>query len=339
MKKRYLFIFTCLVAILVFIFCSILAKNLPSYNPKYVGFLTDFDVETALKHTDLKKIDVLIYVSLHLKDENADLLMSNLQPVLSATQKYEKKYAEIIPSVDNFFHGDFQSIMLANLLDHSDRRKKLIQQLLAYVQKYQFSGINLDFENISLTSKENFVLLIQELTTAFHANHRSVYIDLPPYSKSIDYNKISAAVDYVILMAYDEHWSTSKAGPIASLGWYTRVLKKHLYSAPHKKLIIGLGNYGYDWQEGKVQAQSLTVNETLWLAKQYAAQIILDPVSLNPRFNYQDAYQRKHEVWFLDSGTLWNQVQIALPFRPYGFALWRLGSEDPRIWQLFGKRL
>src|SRR5205085_11083866 len=40
--------------------------------------------------------------------------------------------------------------------------------------------------------------------------------------------------------------------------------------------------------------------------------------------------------WVLDGVTALNQLRAASGYHPVGFALWRLGSEDPSVWTVFG---
>ena len=46
---------------------------------------------------------------------------------------------------------------------------------------------------------------------------------------------------------------------------------------------------------------------------------------------------RRHHVWMLDAASGWNQLRVAAcDGRSFGVALWRLGSEDPGVWQRSG---
>jgi cellulose synthase/poly-beta-1,6-N-acetylglucosamine synthase-like glycosyltransferase/peptidoglycan/xylan/chitin deacetylase (PgdA/CDA1 family) len=60
----------------------------------------------------------------------------------------------------------------------------------------------------------------------------------------------------------------------------------------------------------------------------------MDETELNPHYGYADDAGRRHSVWFLDAATLFNQIKVADSFRPMGYALWRMGAEDPLDWKL-----
>ncbi|MFP5258093.1 MAG: glycosyltransferase, partial [Acidobacteriota bacterium] len=79
-----------------------------------------------------------------------------------------------------------------------------------------------------------------------------------------------------------------------------------------------------------------TFEEAVLTAKESEGSIAIDPASLNPRFDYQDENDVNHDVWLMDATTVYNGMIAAMPLQPAGFALWRLGGEDPSIWTFFG---
>ena len=81
----------------------------------------------------------------------------------------------------------------------------------------------------------------------------------------------------------------------------------------------------------------MTFQETVLTSKESEAPITFDAQTLNPHFDYREDDGSIHHVWFLDAVTAQNQMRAADVFRPKGYALWRLGSEDPSIWSLFGR--
>ena len=96
---------------------------------------------------------------------------------------------------------------------------------------------------------------------------------------------------------------------------------------------MAVGNYGYDWTEGEANADDITFQEVVLTARDAKATIEFDPETLNPRYSYGDG-GKKHRVWFLDAVTAYNHLRAADKYRPVGYALWRLGAEDPSIWTI-----
>ena len=73
-------------------------------------------------------------------------------------------------------------------------------------------------------------------------------------------------------------------------------------------------------------------------ARDSSAKIQFDATN-NPHFTYEEDDGTKHDVWFLDGVTAFNQIHAADPYQPAGYALWRLGTEDPTVLPLAGPAL
>ena len=100
-----------------------------------------------------------------------------------------------------------------------------------------------------------------------------------------------------------------------------------------KKLIVGIGSFGYDWSE-KDGGREISVSDAWSLLKKSKAPLAFDPSSLNLSFSYQDEQLNPHKVWYLDAATTYNQLQDAMALNPVGIALWHLGFEDPSVWRV-----
>ncbi|HEX4096859.1 MAG TPA: glycosyltransferase, partial [Caulobacteraceae bacterium] len=156
-----------------------------------------------------------------------------------------------------------------------------------------------------------------------------------------------AASDTVVLMAYDQHWSSAGAGPVAGEDWFEQNLDKQLSHLDESKTIVALGNYGYDWvpkdkaghceglpPDQKDCATRVGFHEATQNASDSGADVDLDEGSLNPTYAYADDSGVHHTVWFLDATTMFNEVKAADDYRPRGYALWYMGVEDPGVWSV-----
>ena len=153
--------------------------------------------------------------------------------------------------------------------------------------------------------------------------------------------------DGIILMNYDEHEETSDPGPVASEPWFEANLTRVLKLVPKEKIICGMGNYGFDWavplpEKGQeaaakvVDVDDLSVQDAWQRAEDAGADVHLEGDELNPHFAYddEDAHLR-HQVWLLDGVTALNEMRAARQLGLQTFALWRLGEEDPSLWQVW----
>jgi cellulose synthase/poly-beta-1,6-N-acetylglucosamine synthase-like glycosyltransferase/peptidoglycan/xylan/chitin deacetylase (PgdA/CDA1 family) len=140
-------------------------------------------------------------------------------------------------------------------------------------------------------------------------------------------------------MAFDEHWGTGDPGPVAGQEWFEQTLALDMKRLDSSRTVVIFGAYGYDWTakdaSGPATAQSVTFYDATQTAHDADATVSLDDDALNPDYAYEDDSQRKHVVWFLDAATLFNEIKVSDPYRPMGYALWRMGAEDPAVWRYF----
>ncbi|MBK8507200.1 MAG: glycosyltransferase [Candidatus Competibacter sp.] len=305
-----------------------------------IGFFVNWDDSsmTSLKQ-NLGSLDMLIAEWLHLSDENGSVREDDPVRQAHATQYIRDRRPDvsIVPLINNWNGREWEGAKLGRMLVKSDARARVIEQLLAYVERHNFAGVSIDFEDIPAKAQPDFQRFIAELHTVFQPKKLSVSVNVPASDPAFDYRKLANSADYLIVMAYDEHWSTGAPGPIASLPWFAKVLRQRQRDIPAEKMIVAIGNYGYDWQAGGHPAEERTFEEAVLVAKESEGAIHLDPVSLNPTFDYADDDDHIHHVWMLDAVTAFDQLAVIRSIQPRGVALWRMGSEDPALWRIFGK--
>ena len=124
------------------------------------------------------------------------------------------------------------------------------------------------------------------MAAAFKPRGWLILLAVPFDDDSWDYVAYSHLVDFMILMAYDEHWDTGTSGSVASQGWFERLLDHRMKDLDPNHTIIALGNYGYDWTSGK-PGEDLTFQDTARLARMRDAEIDFDPDAENPHFTYK----------------------------------------------------
>jgi len=229
---------------------------------------------------------------------------------------------------------------LAAMLANPAARQHLIDALYQYALARHDAGIALDFELVPDAAQNNFRTFVQELATKLHSSNLKLMVALPAADWAYDYKGIAQASDAVILMNYDQHWLTSPPGPIAAQEWYLTNLNKILQLVPPEKLVMAIANYAYDWplktkKNPQPVASSLSFQEAVVRAMESDADVTFDPDSLNLRYSYQDEDNNVHQVWMLDGVTAYNELRAAERAHVQGSTLWRLGSEDPSIWNIW----
>ncbi|MDS4026173.1 MAG: glycosyltransferase [Candidatus Contendobacter sp.] len=311
----------------------------PGQQPLAIGFFVNWDDASmsSLKQ-NLNSLDLVIAEWLHLAAEDGSLRENdpNRQTLATDYIRVRRPDLSIMPLVNNWNGHEWEGAKLGRMLANPAARARTIEQLAAYVERHQFAGISIDFEEIPVKAQPDFQRFMAELYTMLHPKNLQVSVNVPASNPAFDYRKLANNADQVILMVYDEHWATGQPGPIASLPWFAKVLRERQRDVPADKTIVAIGNYAYDWEQGH-PAEERTFEEAALVAKESEGDIHLDQASLNPTFDYADDNDHIHHVWMLDAVTAFNQIVVAQSVRPRGFALWRLGSEDPALWQVFGQ--
>ena len=239
----------------------------------------------------------------------------------------------VFAMLTNFRSGDWQAGDVHRILTDPVRRNNLIENIRNNLAEHHFAGINLDLEQIDSQDRQSLVSFVRELTQSLHKEGYVVSQDVPVEDEAYDLKRLAAALDFLVPMVYDEHYETSPPGPVASEDFFEAELEKLAKVVPADKLIIGFGNYGYDWPIGGTGGQEAAFSDVMTAAEQSKSEAKWDADSGNPVLRYTLGGQA-HEVWFLDAVTGLNMVQAVRDSGSRGVGLWRLGAEDPTLWQV-----
>jgi cellulose synthase/poly-beta-1,6-N-acetylglucosamine synthase-like glycosyltransferase/peptidoglycan/xylan/chitin deacetylase (PgdA/CDA1 family)/spore germination protein YaaH len=311
------------------------ALALKPYDSLAIGFFVDWDPAsfTSLQE-NLQRLSVLMPEWLALSGSDGTFAQDDPATEAStlAYLRTHRPGVPVVPLVNNYWRGGFDGPLLGAMLANPHARARAVAGLLRFVTDEGLAGINVDFENVPPGSQRALRMFMAQLHARFQAHRLSVSMDVPLDDFSYNCHALARTVDYFILMGYDQHAPGTQAGPIAAQGWLMRNFRRRLEQAPASKYVIGIGGYGYDWTGRSTNATACSYGGALSTARNAGAQIRLDPASLNPTFSYVDAAGAVHHVWFLDGVSAWDEIVQTRPYRPCGYALWRLGSEDQSAW-------
>ncbi len=244
-----------------------------------------------------------------------------------------------MPILSNNSDREFRSEGLGKVLKDPEKRTGLIRKLVQQCQKFHFKGINIDFEDMNLDSDEYLIAFMKELSETFKQNKLLVTMDIMTDNDDYNIRKLNPYVDYFILMAYDEYAEDSDAGPVSSQKWIEAQTEKILKETSPEKIILGLGAYGYDWSTNKEDNTSVTYMQAITKASASKAAINFDDNTFNLNYSYTDSKNNTHTVFFNDAASIFNTMRFSSEYPLAGTALWRLGSEDSRIWNFYDKNL
>ena len=308
----------------------------PAGRPLAIGFYVNWDDSSypSLKRA-LPTLDWVIPTWLSVSGPQMALQTSLDARALDLIRR-EKPSMPILPLLQNATGGNWDGPGLARMLADPATRQARISQIVGFLAAYHLQGVTVDFEEVPAASQANLKAFLSELSDAFTPHGWGIVLSVPFDDESWDYAGYADIVDFELLMAYDQHWAGKDPGSIAGEDWFESTLDKRMKQLDPAQTIIALGSYGYDWAHGQT-AETLTFQDTMDRASDAQVPVAFDPDSQNPHFAYAEDNGTAHQVWFLDAVTAYNEVHDADDYHPYGYAVWRLGAEDPSIWAVLGR--
>ncbi|WP_255315410.1 glycosyl hydrolase family 18 protein [Paenibacillus barengoltzii] len=245
------------------------------------------------------------------------------------------------------FNNSFDPDLTSEALASFENRLTTILQMLHYAKLYDLDGINIDYENVYTKDGENLTQFMRELRPLAEEQGLIVSIDVTPKSNSemwsafLDRRALAEVVDYLVLMAYDEHWAASPvAGSVASLPWVrssvTRILEED--DVPPSKLILGIPLYTRVWTETVKDGKTEVSSKAIGMDK---VQQIIAEKKLKPRFseeteqNYVEYKDKEglHRIWLEDAESLKRRVEVAKSMKLAGIATWTRAFASDEAWE------
>lgn len=249
---------------------------------------------------------------------------------------------KVVPVIHNFVGGRFDGEMVRPSLATVEGRARASSAITTLVLDKGYSGVDIDFEALPPDLRDSLSLFVKNLAGRLHAHGRTLSIAVPAktrdnprdsWSGAYDYAAIAEHADRLMIMAYDEHWAGGPSGPIASAGWVERVVDYAVTAAPRGKILLGVPQYSYDWPAAGGAAKYMPVSSTLRLAAEAGAKIVWDSTAQVPHFFYSRGSEKRH-VFIENSYSLAFKMEIARSRGLAGVAIWRLGYEEPRTWEV-----
>ena len=265
-------------------------------------------------------------------DPNADTLFTNIDQ--RAFDIINKSGIEVMPMLSNSYNAKFNGAALHRILNNPAKTNRLINDVIKFLTIYNLTGINVDFEEMQENKNEVLTQFQKKLYTALHEQGFLVSQNVSPFNEDYNYTELAKYNDYLFLMAYDQHSESTKPGPVCSQKWIEEAVDKLASKVPPAKIVLNLAAYGYDWQKNG-KTIPVSYQEALTTAKESEGLIDFDNDTYNLNFKYYDSKDIIHEVHFTDAATNFNSIRFATEYGLAGTAVWRLGSEDNRLWDFY----
>ncbi len=263
--------------------------------------------------------------------------------IIELAHKNSVKVTALIANLPDSEEETWDSSRVEKVISSKVTRAQHIAQIVAKAEKFGFDGITIDYEEVSSKQRDNFSFFIKELQDELSKKGKFAGVALHPKTAEAkkgeeigwfqDWPALGKTGAQLYLMTYGEHWDTGPAGPIASVGWIKQVIAYvNKIKLPKERVFLGVPFYGYAWPKGNDQpAVGLTFAEIQKILRSQGLTYKWDERAKAPYFKYIQAKQ-EYEVWFENAKSVDEKVRLAHTNGFAGVSFWRLGEEDPLVW-------
>ncbi len=236
-------------------------------------------------------------------------------------------------------------------------RDALAQDIAEAIVLYELDGINIDIENVTSTEREAYVDFTRQLR-ALLPDGKTIAVSVAAnpwgldsgWQGSYDYAGLSAYCDYLMVMAYDEHYYGGPAGPISSLSFIDKSLKYAVSVVPKEKIVLGLPFYGRIWNDngGHPNGYGISNEVIAQLINNYGGSVYDDPVShsaravitisetdAKPVIGGQELAAGTYTIWYESESSIKAKLQLVNQYDIKGTGSWSLGQESDNTWNYY----
>lgn len=235
---------------------------------------------------------------------------------------------KVIPTISgDVYHSDL-------MLNDPAKRTAHINEIVKSIEQNGYDGWNIDYEGfLNGYNAEVYALFMTELSGRLKPMNKIVAISVEAFNRQQDWETIGQVVDRFMLMGYDYNPARGpEVGPIGPASWLQEVVDYTATRVPREKIILGLGTYGYSWIHNGTQyvSEAVGYDDALSIASDTGASIGRAQDD-TPYFTYNRGQGERH-LYFEDAKSTLPKLKVAKESNIGGIAFWRLGTEDPKIW-------
>lgn len=249
---------------------------------------------------------------------------------------------KISPAVHNLVGGGWNGSIVHSILTDATKSTTLRNSIVSLVTSKGYDGIDIDFENLQSGDRDLYSSFISSLSNDIHAAGKTISVDV--YGKTSepgtwngpqaqDYAALGSSVDQVRMFLYD--YNPGVVGPVAPINWVNDVLTFAKTEIPAEKIIHGIPLYGYDWNDNSPSdRKDYTWDQAISTAQNNNASIIYSSTEHAPMYTYSG-----RTVWFENAQSTGDKLDLTINQGVGGIQLWRLGGEDPGIYEVIQSKL
>ena len=238
------------------------------------------------------------------------------------------RYMALVTSESN---ERFRPALVRALGNDPARLGAAASSIAAIASAAHYAGLVIDFEAHEAADLPALLSVVRAIGDSARARGVGRIAVAIPAGDTLAYpaGPFVALGDELLVMLYDEHWTRSAPGPIASPDWVRRWLAVRVREAGASHVVAGLPLYGYRWRPGSDSAAATVgYDEARSLAARDRTPLARAPGAASLRARSAAGW----EIWIPDAASIDTLVGIVRAAGVRQVALWRLGLEDPALW-------
>lgn len=281
-------------------------------------------------------------------DNNGDLELTTAIDTDFISNMHDKG-VKVVPFLSNHWDREKGKAALQN-------GEALAEQIAKAVKTYKLDGVNVDIENMTEAEREEYVGFVKILNKKLPAD-KIIAVAVAPnpfrsdkgWQGSYDYAALAKYSDYLMIMAYDEHYQGGPAGPVASYNFVENSIKYALERAPKEKLVLGLPFYGRLWKNGAAYGgYGISAVDVEKLVAEYNGKVTIDSVTKSPKAVITIKQGDKkpkvfgstltagtYTIWYENEQSIKYKLTLVQKYDLKGTGSWSLGQESPNTWDYY----
>jgi spore germination protein YaaH len=345
------------------------AAGLPNGLRKQIlGFLPYWMLtDSALDHLNYQLLSTIAYFSVNLradgylrKGTSTGWTGWNSAHMTEVLDRAHANGVKVVLTVTHMaWNGDYSD--MTALLTSATRRNRAVDEIVAAVVARGADGVNLDFEPVPTSLREEYVAFVRQLkaglSAAGHGDDLTVCVMAGAATWATGYDvaglTAAGAADALFVMGYDYHWSgSSRAGGVAPIDSpYTidvdGTMRDFLAETSGSKIIWGVPYYGRIWPTATRNLNSATLgygskaytyvghrNEASRFGRRW------DDVGKVPWYRYRDGAGTWFQGYYDDTHSLGLKYDLVNARGLAGTGMWTLLMDQGRneLWRLLANR-
>lgn len=256
-----------------------------------------------------------------------------------ASEKYVSRAHEAGVEVWGLCNDFSKDIDMAAIMKDTSVREKLAKKLISLAIEYDLDGLNIDFENIPKEAGEDYIQFIRELSVRCRNNNIVLSIDnyIPTeYRAYYDYSEQGNVADYVVVMAYDEHYNgCGESGSVSSISFVKEAAENIQSYVDPSRVIMALPFYTRLWKEkgDDITSEAYSMNNAMLHLNNRNVPYDWDEDTGQYYAQYKEE-GATYKIWLEEERSIEEKLKAVTEAGLHNVVFWKMGLERTEVWNV-----